>query len=174
MEKSFIMTAFGKDRPGIVADVTGVLFETGCNLEDTTMTRLADEFTLILLFTGEGDDLDDRLHKECRRLEIEKGLSAFIRPVEIQTPEPAKGETRTIQVEGLDQAGIVFKVSRYLASKRINIERLTSKKTFSPESGAALYTMDIEALVPDGLSADAVEEGLDAIANDLNVDITVD
>ncbi len=173
MDKSFIMTAFGKDRPGIVADVTGVLFDTGCNLEDTTMTRLADEFTLILLFTGQGEDLNDRLHKECRRLEIEKGLSAFIRPVEIGHPEPAAGEIHTIQVEGLDQAGIVYKISRYLASKQINIEKLTSRNTFSPESGAILYSMEVVVRVPEGLSVDDVEEGLDPIANELNVDITV-
>lgn len=36
------MTAFGKDRPGIVADVSQVLYENGCNLEDSTMTLLAD------------------------------------------------------------------------------------------------------------------------------------
>ena len=53
MENRFIMTAFGQDRPGIVADVTRLLFENGCNLEDTTMTQLADEFTLILLFTSQ-------------------------------------------------------------------------------------------------------------------------
>ncbi|MDH3961719.1 MAG: amino acid-binding protein, partial [Desulfuromonadales bacterium] len=35
------MTAFGKDRPGIVADVTSVLYETGCNLEDSTMSMLS-------------------------------------------------------------------------------------------------------------------------------------
>ncbi|HSO20332.1 MAG TPA: ACT domain-containing protein [Desulfosarcina sp.] len=38
MAQRFIMTAFGKDRPGIVADVTEILFENGRNLEDTSMT----------------------------------------------------------------------------------------------------------------------------------------
>ena len=52
MGHRFIMTAFGKDRPGIVADVTEMLYENGCNLEDTSMTLLAGEFTLILLFTA--------------------------------------------------------------------------------------------------------------------------
>ncbi len=50
MSNRYIMTAFGKDRAGIVADVTRLLFENECNLEDTTMSMLADEFTLSLLF----------------------------------------------------------------------------------------------------------------------------
>ena len=54
MEKRFIMTAFCKDRPGIVADVTEVIYENGCNLEDSTMTNMLDEFAIILLFTGKG------------------------------------------------------------------------------------------------------------------------
>ncbi len=33
MEKKFILTAFCKDRPGIVADITETIYENGCNLE---------------------------------------------------------------------------------------------------------------------------------------------
>ena len=84
MEKKFIMTAFSKDRPGIVADVTEVIYENGCNLEDTTMTNMLDEFAIILLFTGIGDGLLDQLISGCRRLEREKGITAFIRAVETQ------------------------------------------------------------------------------------------
>ena len=37
MNQKFIMIAFGKDRPGIVADVSGIIYENGCNLEDSSM-----------------------------------------------------------------------------------------------------------------------------------------
>ena len=79
MKQRFIMTAFGKDRPGIVADVTELIYESGCNLEDSHMTRLSDEFAMILLFSGNAEGLQDRLVKGCRRLEVEKDLSAYIR-----------------------------------------------------------------------------------------------
>ena len=72
MEQKFILSAFCKDRPGIVADVTEMLYENGCNLEDSTMTNMLDEFAIILLFTGEGDRLKDQLSYDCRRLEKEK------------------------------------------------------------------------------------------------------
>ncbi|NIQ92826.1 MAG: amino acid-binding protein, partial [Desulfuromonadales bacterium] len=82
MNNRFILTAFGKDRPGIAADVTKTLYENGCNLEDTSMTRLADEFTLILLLTCPSAEVAEQLQKECRRLEKDKGISAFMRPLE--------------------------------------------------------------------------------------------
>ena len=36
----FAISIFGRDRPGIVAAVTRVLADAGCNLEDTSMTIL--------------------------------------------------------------------------------------------------------------------------------------
>ena len=48
MEKKFVMTAFCKDRPGIVADITEIIFQAGCNLEDSTMTSILDVFAIIL------------------------------------------------------------------------------------------------------------------------------
>jgi len=81
MANRFIMTAFGKDRVGIVADVTRLLYESDCNLEDTTMSMLADEFTLSLLFTSPNQDIEDQLNRDCRRLELDKGISATLQNV---------------------------------------------------------------------------------------------
>ncbi len=174
MEKKFILTAFGKDRIGFVADLSRVIYENGCNLEDSTMTNVADEFALILLFSGREDGgLEDQLEKDCRRLEREKGISAFIRPVSSETAAPKKAfSSHTLHVEGLDQAGIVYKVSRYLADNNINIANLNSKVGSSPESGAALYTMEIKVEIPQGAPLDNIEEELSQIADELNVDIT--
>ena len=99
MEKKFIMTAFGKDRPGFVADISRVIYENECNLEDSTMTGISNEFALIILFSGREDGgLEDQLAKDCRRLERENGISAFIRPVSSEGPSPgaprAWGEKR--------------------------------------------------------------------------------
>lgn len=166
------MTAFGKDRPGIVADIAEIIYENKCNLEDSNMGRLADEFTLILLLAGSGDDLQDRLSRECRRLEREKDVYVFIRPLDYQQPKLAPGgNIHTIEVEGIDQAGIVYKVARLLAEERINIETLQSTKKFSPNSGTALYVMDITADIPKAISLDALQDKLDQLANELHVDI---
>lgn len=48
MAKRFIMTAFAQDRIGIVADITKIIFDAGCNLEDSEMTQLENEFALML------------------------------------------------------------------------------------------------------------------------------
>ncbi len=174
MEHKFIMTAFGKDRPGIVAEIAEIIYENRCNLEDSNMGKLADEFTLILLLTGEGDDLQDRLSRACHRLEREKDIYVFIRPLEYHYQDTKNGgSTHTIEVEGIDQAGIVYKVARLLADNKINIETLHSVKKFSPNSGTAMYAMDINTKIPESVSLDDLEEKLEDLANELNVDISI-
>lgn len=175
MGKKFIVTAFGKDRPGIVADISEMLYENGCNLEDTRMTLLADTFASLLLLSGpEKEDIEQQLSKGCRRLEIERGISAYVRPVSDLKAEHRKSfSTHTLKVEGLDQTGIVFKVSRYLADNQINIEDLSSTIRSAPESGSDIYSMDIKIQVPEGTSMDALSKGLDKVADDLDVEIMV-
>ena len=176
MAGKFILTAFCKDRPGIVADISQVIYENNCNLEDSAMMTLSGEFGIILLFsplTGDNNNgLQERLDSECRRLERERGITAFIRPIDDSTPAvAAKSVPRKIRVEGMDQAGIVFKVSRYLADQNINIRTLNSEIVPSPESGGAIYRMIIEVDFPSDMAQQTIADGLNAIGEALNVDV---
>lgn len=174
MQSRYILTAFGKDRPGIVADVTEVLFENGCNLEDSSMSMLTDEFTINLLFSCNKVDIEATLQNECQKLEQEKGVSAFIRSVDAAPQQVHKKlPLCTVHVEGLDQAGIVYKISRYLADNALNIVDLKSTVKATPESGTALYLMDIHIQLPADKTMVAIEEDLNEVAAEINVEISV-
>ncbi len=179
MSKKFLLTAFSKDRPGIVADLSQVIYENGFNLEDSSMTNLAGEFAVLLLLSSpsavDNVDVQEKLSTECRRLERDKGITAFIRPVSKETPEfKSNILTKTIHVEGLDQAGIVYKVSRFFADNNINISTLDAEVKSSPESGAAIYSMIILVEIPTELPLQTVEEGLGRIGDLLNVDVSLE
>lgn len=179
MRKRFIMTAFGKDRPGFIADISQLIYENRCNLEDSTMTGLSDEFAMIFLVEGTEEDpmeepLEKRLLRECRRLEKEKGISAFVRQINGEITKPKQTTTKkTLHIEGLDQAGIVYKISRYLADNYINISNFDSRMSHSAQTGAAIYTINIQIEVPTNFTSELLDEGLNHIGNDLNVDISV-
>ena len=57
MKQYRILSATGADRPGIVHDVSEYLFSHGCNIEDSRMAVLGDQFTLMTLFSGEEEGL---------------------------------------------------------------------------------------------------------------------
>jgi glycine cleavage system transcriptional repressor len=179
MPNKFLLTAFSKDRPGIVADISQVIYENGCSLEDSAMANLAGEFAMIFqvspLSAGNEAELERILSTECRRLERDKGITAFIRLV---TPAQAGSTqdiyTKSIHVEGLDHAGIVYNVSRFLADNQINIRTLNSQVKSSPESGAAIYNMTLMVEIPSKMPLDIVEKGLNDVGEQLNVDITIE
>ena len=178
MSKKFLLTAFSKDRPGIVADISQVIFENGYNMEDSSMTYLAGEFAILLLLSAPSSadekEVMEKLSIECRRLEREKDITAYIRPVAAETAElPPDVAIKTISVEGLDQAGIVYKVSKFLADSNINIRTLSSEVKLSPQSGALLYEMMIKVEVPANYALHELEDGLGRIGDQLKVDVTL-
>ena len=135
---------------------------------------MLDEFAIILLFSGKGDNLEEQLLKDCRRLEREKGITAFLRSLETKEKTSRKKiYTKTINVDGVDQSGIVYKVSRFLADDDINIESLTSRRLISPETGTAIYSMEIKVQVPEETTLAHLEKGLSRVGEELNVDIVI-
>ena len=44
-----LLTAVGNDRPGIAAGVAKVLYDAGCNIEDSEMARLSGQFAIMLM-----------------------------------------------------------------------------------------------------------------------------
>jgi glycine cleavage system transcriptional repressor len=81
-KKWFAMAAIGRDRPGIVADLAECVYACGCNLEDASMTMLGTEFATLMLVSGNGTDLQERLYQASKRLEWERRLTVFLRPVD--------------------------------------------------------------------------------------------
>jgi glycine cleavage system transcriptional repressor len=47
--KKMIISVLGKDRPGIIAAVTRILYELDCNIENVSQTILQNEFSGIFI-----------------------------------------------------------------------------------------------------------------------------
>ena len=50
----YMLTVVGKDKPGIVASISEVLFDAGCNFGEASMSRLGGNFTIMLMVQYEG------------------------------------------------------------------------------------------------------------------------
>lgn len=171
-DNRYIMTAFGKDRVGIVADITEIMFELGCNLEDSNMTRLSDEFALILLFTHPDPGVTEQLSLACQRLEEEKGLTAFFRVLTSEALTPDLNLPRhNLHLEGVDQTGIVARFSRYLAQQRVNILYLQSESRDIPQTGSAMYIVDMDVELPLELDPEDFRRGLGTLGDEIGVDV---
>lgn len=169
----FAVTIIGKDRPGIVADTSEVLFKLGCNVEDSNSTMLGGEFAMILIVSHEMPFSQQRLEEEFAAQNVGKGLSAFIRTLEedevcYQEPE---GELCQVSVYGSDQPGIVYRVTRELADRGINITDLNTKLVGSPEE--PVYVLVLEAALPGEMTVEDATNLLEKLKKELSVDISV-
>ena len=52
-----IVTVIGKDKPGIIAAVSGLLARHGINIEDISQTVLHGNFTMVMLVSLDGEAL---------------------------------------------------------------------------------------------------------------------
>ncbi len=176
MKHWFALSAIGRDRPGIVADLAELIYENDCNLEDSSMTILGSEFAVLLLLTSEAHDVEPRLSAACKRIEWEKRLTVFFRPLE---GEPvaygARHGARVFELlaVGVDKAGIVARVSRCLADHGINIVQMSTSSRPEPGTGTPIYNMRVRMDVPAGVDEDTLRRELDGIAASLHIDLTL-
>ncbi len=172
----WILTALGKDRPGIVARVTKILYELGCNLEDSAMTRLGGEFTVMLAFCAPSSLSHAQLERAFRPLSKDHGLATHLKALpRDETAARSGGRPYLISVYGADQPGIVYRVSDLLAKAKINIlDVSTHRSSPTTRKGAApLYLMLLEVELGAGVSPSRFEQRLRRLAERLGVAVNL-
>ncbi len=165
----FAVMAVGRDQPGNVAAVTGVLVEQGCNLEDTEIAVLGGYSTMMLVVAGPDGLAADTLQTAVETGTADIGLTVIVCDIEAATPEPQAdpGRPWSVSVHGSDRPGIVFEVSRILARAGVNI--IGMKTRVRDPAGRPAYTMSMDVRVPLDVDGDAVATELDGLASHLSV-----
>jgi glycine cleavage system transcriptional repressor len=169
----FALTIISKDRPGIVADTTEVLYRLGCNIADSSCTMLGGDFAMILIVTHEKPFPKTKLADEFRSLQERTGLVVHLRTLHEDelVPLTDEGELCLISVYGSDQPGIVYRVTRKLADYRINITDLNTRLIGTPEE--PVYVLMLEAILPPGMTPESTSAMLAPLRQELSVEIGV-
>jgi glycine cleavage system transcriptional repressor len=134
---------------------------------------LAGEFAMILIVSLKKPfskaRLIDELKPVCDRLGMTLGVRT-LHTDEVARQEPS-GEICMISVYGADQPGIVYRVTRELATRSINITDLNTKLIGTEEE--PVYVLMLEVALPDGETPESVEQVLAGLKKELNVEISV-
>lgn len=169
------LTFIGKDRPGIIAGVSRTLFETGGNIEDTTMTILEGQFAMILLAAIPHPQAEQKVRRGLDSLRRKWGLNYFWErlPKNLVRGEkhPPGTETYVVSVIGKDRTGIVYETSRILAEARLNITDLNSK--ILGKGKKSVFAMVLEVDLPKGFKMKRLEPAWERLRRRLKVDVSV-
>lgn len=161
------VTAVGRDRPGIAAAVSKVLFEHGANIEDSRMAILGGHFSMMLIVQTDADaaTLEHDLASATAALD----LTVTVRSVADAGIADDTGAAYTLSVYGADHPGIVYRVTAALAEQGVNVTDLSTHVAGDPP----VYVMLIDVSVPAGTDPAALEAGLRTLGADVGVDIAM-
>jgi glycine cleavage system transcriptional repressor len=158
MRHWFVLSAIGKDRPGLVAELAQLIYDCDANLDDSRMSILGTDFAVILLCSADTAELTILL----------RSLGGEPRPA---VPAPGMRLYR-IEAAGEDRAGIVASVCRVLADRGVNIAELSTHSRPGP-GGSPHYEMTIAAEVQQNTDTRELREALEAEADRLVVDVAI-
>ena len=164
------VTVIGNDRTGIVAAVTRVLFEDGCNLEDATSTILSGHFSMMLIVTLPEGLTSRRVEERLTPIADELDLVITVRDVHEADLGIAR-PTHIISVYGGDRPGIVYRVAEHLSAANVNITDLSSRVIGSDDD--LVYSLLLEVAVQRDTTGAVLEDDLATLRQELGVEISV-
>ena len=166
MITSLVVTVIGPDRPGIVSALSAQAQRFGANWAASRMASLAGQFAGKV-----PPENAEALAAALRDLE-----SSDLRVVIVRgegAPVPAGRRAVTLELVGQDRPGIVRDLSASLAERGVSIEELHTEIVSGAMSAEHLFKVKALLLVPKSVSNDALRRGLEALANEMMVDIAL-
>lgn len=170
MISSLVVTVIGPDRPGIVSLLSAKAQGFGANWAGSRMASLAGQFAGMVHFEVPTENADglaaalQGLESSDLRIVIEKSGG-----------KPAPAGRRVVKVEliGHDRPGIVRDMSGALAQISVSIEELHTEIVSGAMTAEQLFKVKADLVVPQAVSNDTLRHALEALANEMMVDIAL-
>lgn len=166
---TLVLTLLGNDHAGMVAAVSRLINERGGSWERSQMAHLAGTFAGIVELEVPAKEADalvadfESLRAEGWRVNVERSEDAV--------PGPVGGRRLTLNLVGADHPGIVAEVSSLLAEHHVNVEELSTRVVDAPMAGGYLFEAEIAVSVPESADEAELRGALEALANELMVDV---
>jgi len=164
-----VLTLLGTDRAGLVSTVSRLITEHGGSWEHSQLAHLAGMFAGIVEVAVPSARVD-ALVADVEALSAQGLRVAVERSGETAVP-PAPGDRMTLHLIGADRPGIVAEVSALLAGHGLNVETLSTQVVEAPMAGGTLFEADAVIGVPPGADVTALRTALEALADELMVDL---
>lgn len=172
MNNFLVISALGKDRPGIVSALSRHISDSGCNIEDSRMSVLGGEFAIMLLVSGNWKTIAS-LEEQVPGLQERLGLT-----IVTKRTEPRDKSTRTmpyaIDVVAVDYPGIVNQITGFFSSRNINIEEMETSSYAAPHTGTPMFSVHMEIGIPTTTQIAELREAFLDFCDELNMDAVLE
>ncbi len=171
MAQTILLTVTSPDRPGLIDRLSTVLLAHGANWQESRLVTLSGQFAGLLLASLPDAELD-ALQSDLEGLSTE-GLAVSV-VLCGAAPEGPAPRAVTLQMTGQDRPGIIHEISHALAACGVSIDELDSRCGSASWSGEVIFHVTAALSVPAELPTARLREVLEALGNELMVDIALD
>ncbi len=160
-----VISAVGRDKPGIIAALARALLDLGGNLDDISMTRLHGAFAAMVAARLPSGTTEDDARAALAPVALEMGLTVTVQSVPDAHADADAPPDTLLTVYGADHPGIVHAIAAVLAAAGANITDMDTRLTGSPAS--PVYVMLLEVAAGGAEMAESLAE----LGRSLGVDI---
>lgn len=171
-DNRLVITASGEDKVGLVDRLSARIHESGCNIEESRMAVLGEQFALIMLISGPWNALA-KLETQLEPLGEQLGLT--IVPKRTRQREQAKPTVPyRVEVVAMDHPGIVRKLAAFFARGDINIEELHTSTYPAPHTGTPMFSVEMTVGIQADIHIPTLRGDFLDYCDDLNLDATIE
>jgi glycine cleavage system transcriptional repressor len=171
-----LLSAIERDRPGLVAEITGFVAQRGCNVEDSRVAVIGGHAGLLFLLSGTAAELQV-VERDLPVLERSSGVRAISRRIpERPAPSPALPEPHqfVVTASAIDHVGLIHAVADTVRANSGNILELETTTESAPMTGSPLFAMRMLITLPDRhASVSRLRAALDTLARAEAMDVGV-
>lgn len=168
MSQLIVISAIGRDKPGIVQAISKAILSCGGNIEESRMTTLGSEFASLMLVSGNWHTLN-RLETALDKLGGDDGLSIAIRKTDERSIK-ADRLPYAVDVIALDQQGIVYELANFFSERNIEIADVATRRYAAAHTGAPMFAVQMAINVPASLHVAQLREEFLEMCDRLNLD----
>lgn len=168
MSEYLVISAIGKDKPGIVNEISAVILNNQCNIDDSRMTVLGGEFALILLVSGNWNAIN-KLEELIPALALQSGMTIICKRTE---PRDIKQDRipYLVEVISIDHPGIVSAIAEFFSARNINIEDMNTSSYAAAHTGTKMFSVNMTISIPSSLHLGDLREQFTEFCDSLNLD----
>lgn len=168
-EREFLLLAATEpDRLGLMAELTGFIAKRGCNVESTRLVVLGGYAGVMVLLSGEPDDLQSVLNG-LEELRARSGIRAAPRRVATRRPEAPAPSQMVFHASAVDHEGIIHALADTVRRHGANILELEGGAESAPMSGEPLFRLRMSVRLPASGGGEALWRELESIAAEQGV-----
>jgi len=163
-----VISALGKDKSGIIGELSSAILNQECNILDSRMTVLAGEFAILLLVEGPWNQLV-KLEDQLPTLQQQLDLTIIS-----SRPDGDAANKKIlpyiVEAIALDHPGIVHNLANFFSQRQINIHDMNTSSYSAAHTGTPMFTVRMSIGIPSTIQIASLREELMDFCDSLNLD----